>query len=740
MDKHFKSYWKNLRSIIYAEIVLSITIQSLSVVLITMMILRLLNQPYIVDFLLVMAFLSVVIFSTFAPIGLFSKTELIKTINSEYPYLQYSFQLFFKQQLNRIEALQMDHIAKKLPTARDLIGHVNWRVNMLFMISALLCYFTLYKLPEPTFQTVSPTVDPTISVKSTQSLHHVDSFIRGDLNISIIPPAYTKLKAYELTERTREIEVGSTIKFFNDQHNAQSFLIWNARDTLPFRTKGKSANLTKSNIQRAFSYQLLYKMVDSIFTEDLRVVDIKPDEKPLIEVSLQGNRFIRNWDDLKDFDLSISIRDDYGLSETNLIATLSKGEGEAVKFRELKFPINALTRGTKFQSVNYALVIDTLDMAPGDELYFFIEAFDNKWPEPQRAKSDVYFITLNDTTTKETSNYGGLALSSELEYFKSQRQIIIDTEKLISQSSKMQSEAFKRKSNLIGDDQKILRLRYGVFLGEEFETTGGLGEIDHSGHDHGPVAGQDEHEEEHETHDHAGHDHSGHNHGTQAASESNFSNDIYNSEEMAAYVHAHDDAEIATFFDAKTKRLLKEALANMWEAELYLRTYKPKKALPYEHKALKIIKEVQQASRIYVERIGFEPPPLTPKEKRLSGDLSEIDPSKANKIARAYSTFEKNLLEKYSLLNSKPQLEADKTLQLINEIGTLLAGEISNNPLVYGKILAMMARYKQQPCTAILEEINMALSQILPENKQAGQQVEQIQLELTDIFRQTDLN
>ena len=61
----------------------------------------------------------------------------------------------------------------------------------------------------------------------------------------------------------------------------------------------------------------------------------------------------------------------------------------------------------------------------------------------------------------------------------------------------------------------------------------------------------------------------------------------------------------------------------MWDAELHLRLYDPEKSLPYQYRALKLLKEISQDSRIYVHRTGFEPPPLK-EEKRLTGDLTEI--------------------------------------------------------------------------------------------------------------------
>ena len=54
-------------------------------------------------------------------------------------------------------------------------------------------------------------------------------------------------------------------------------------------------------------------------------------------------------------------------------------------------------------------------------------------------------------------------------YFRSQRQIIIDAEALLKQQRKLAAESVPQRSDTIGVDQRILRLRYGQFLGEEAE-------------------------------------------------------------------------------------------------------------------------------------------------------------------------------------------------------------------------------------------------------------------------------
>jgi len=68
---------------------------------------------------------------------------------------------------------------------------------------------------------------------------------------------------------------------------------------------------------------------------------------------------------------------------------------------------------------------------------------------------------------------------------------------------------------------------------------------------------------------------------------------------------------------------LKATLTEMWKAELQLRMFKPNDALPFEYKALRLLKDLQQKSRAYVAKTSYNPPPLK-MDKRLSGDLSKI--------------------------------------------------------------------------------------------------------------------
>jgi hypothetical protein len=123
-----------------------------------------------------------------------------------------------------------------------------------------------------------------------------------------------------------------------------------------------------------------------------------------------------------------------------------------VKFRELKLPIAQ----ANFKETKVAQTIDlkALNFAPGDELYYYWAAIDNKRPEPNFTKSDTYFVVYKDTSKVEEAELATMAMNILPEYFRSQRQIIIDTEKLIAKRSKIPAKEFNSTSNEIGFDKR----------------------------------------------------------------------------------------------------------------------------------------------------------------------------------------------------------------------------------------------------------------------------------------------
>lgn len=298
--------------------------------------------------------------------------------------------------------------------------------------------------------------------------------------------------------------------------------------------------------------------------------------------------------------LKVSLTDDYGLKSAHIAATMASGKGEGVSFTERKLDFNTSFNNQKSMNLTKLIDLKALGMKPGDELYFFVKAVDNFG---QMSRSDVYFVSIVDTA--ELMSMAGMTNGVNLvpEYFRSQRQIIMDTEKLLAERSTISEQSFKNRSNDLGMDQKLLRLRYGKFLGEESETE---------------IGGDQEHKE---GEDHDDHDHGHEAHGKAAAESTEKFGDV--KAIMDSYSHKHDVAEDATFFEPELKAQLKAVLTEMWKSELQLRTYKTRDALPFEYKALRLLKDLQQKSRAYVAKTTVKVTQLK-EDKRLSGELDKI--------------------------------------------------------------------------------------------------------------------
>jgi hypothetical protein len=160
--------------------------------------------------------------------------------------------------------------------------------------------------------------------------------------------------------------------------------------------------------------------------------------------------------------------------------------------------------------------------------------------------------------------------------------------------------------------------------------------------------------------------------------------------------HTHDTEEELTFFSISVESKLRAALVEMWDAELYLRLYEPEKSLPYQYRALELIKEIKNHARIYVQRVGFEPPPLT-EEKRLTGNQDEVDPRRSiisNQIETDFPTIRlvTNVLDN-AILVDRDLTENEKLLLVAcgNEIAYL----VETNPLRYLDILQEIRRISE---------------------------------------------
>ena len=97
--------------------------------------------------------------------------------------------------------------------------------------------------------------------------------------------------------------------------------------------------------------------------------------------------------------------------------------------------------------------------------------------------------------------------------------------------------------------------------------------------------------------------------------------------------------------------LMKRSIGNMWQAERHLMLSEPLLALPYEKMALKFLKQAQRAERIYVKRLGFEPPPVS-EQRRYTGELDDIESYHVNETIKLSVGDNEKLQLLFQLLNN----------------------------------------------------------------------------------------
>ena len=400
------------------------------------------------------------------------------------------------------------------------------------------------------------------------------------VQVRITPPAYTGRAVRRQPGLDVQAEEGALVEWeVRMSAPAESVeLVFNGGVRWPLRA-GEAGGMQWRGARQALRPGF-YQVSIGGRRSELYKFEIIRDEPPRITIRRPKPYTVVDFGDPEAVGLDVQLRDDYGISDASVMVTVSSGRGEAVKFKAQELRWSRPFGGAAYDLAK-TLDLPALGLKPGDELYFYCRARDNRG---QETKTGTYIISLTDTA--QLMGLEGMAMPTDVkpEFFRSERQIIIETEQLLHQKDGLPVSVFKEKSNGLGIDQKLLRLRYGKFLGEEAEEGEALSDTTTLG----------------------------------AFGDATKILDVYTDK--------HDNAEDATYFEPAVKQQLKATLNEMWGAELRLRTFRPREALPYCYKALRLLKDLQQQSRAFVAKTGVRVTPLNPA-KRLTGELTAIRPA-----------------------------------------------------------------------------------------------------------------
>lgn len=561
-------------------------------------------------------------------------------LNQQHPALDDSTALLLRPaaDLNLLERLQQQRLLERLPNlaATGPLLPVNFRPALGGAAALLLlAAFVWWQRLGPAEAEAAVGAPVALRFQETPAQPAAAPRI-VETRLRVQPPAYTRQPAFTPTAGSFRCPAGSRVRWqvrLSRPSKTPPVLELGARK-LPLQpVPGDSLAFER---QELLAVSVLYRLRLGGQVSDDYSIEVAADQAPVIRLIQPKAYTLVEFGQPPRVAIEAQLKDDYGLSRARLVATVAQGEGEAVKFTEV---VTELSTGLGGQptgaTLRPVLNLRALGLSYGDEVYFYLQAWDNR---QQLTRSDTYLVQWEDTTVQNSTLDASLGVNTAPAYFRSQRQIIIDTEKLLAERSRLPAATVQERANSIGVDQKLLRMRYGKFLGEETdESIGGatrpdeadeasrpadppgMGSVvaeDHTAPEPAASAAKPEQEQEH--HEGDGHDHSS---GLPARAGQSAA-EARTAELMEPYMHRHDDAETADFLEPAVKAKLQAVLAQMWESELRLRTGQLREALPFEYRALRLLKEVQQQTRAYVKKAGFTPPPMPEATTRLTGDLA----------------------------------------------------------------------------------------------------------------------
>ncbi|MBA6391352.1 hypothetical protein H4J38_11275 [Colwellia sp. BRX10-3] len=631
--------------------------------------------------------------------------NLIAHLNNRFDELEDSAQLLLvdEHKLLALEKLQQGKVLVRLGVILEQQAQVKYldlspkfaKRKFIFANILLVCLILLlivannFQLFDKAISWFVPTVEVdhtatnSIGIKLNKTLVDILS-----QQVIIEPPSYSveKTQAPRTVSELLDIDtlVGSNISwvFTFSAQSADYFMVFSNGERQQLVKKKDGTHQFQAKLNTSMVYHLAVENTDSKVSEDFATIhriSLTPDQAPKI-------RFINPKSTVTEYGKNsrpylaaqVQISDDFAIAKVSILASIAKGSGEGVKFRDQAFTFdrNELIDGKMQYYKNWSLT--ELAMEPGDELYFSIVATDNRHPDPQQTRSATKIIRWLEEE-KSGITVDGILIDFIPEFFKSQRQIIIETIELIDDKTGIDRTTFNKKSELLGVAQSGLKEKYGQYLGDEFEGQHNVGvTFDES---HSP---NEQHKPQIQVHDEK--DGSSNAVITSAGEQQHVilvshehESDTTNSQTSAdvsgrmalinRYGHNHEDSDVGVMTSQDPRALMKKSLANMWQAELHLMLSEPELALPFEQQALKLLNLAKKAERIYVKRLGFEPPPVT-EQRRYQGEQTDIL-SKTLQVSRFQP----------AQLSDQTQLAFHQLLQRLNKFSQQIVSTQTITPL-----------------------------------------------------------
>ncbi len=253
--------------------------------------------------------------------------------------------------------------------------------------------FTFYDIREPISYRVST---PSLRSPWYEITPYIPPTI-DETEILIQPPAYTRLPQQTLSELADFSAIaGSQIHWKIRSASAQSASLETGTDPLPLESAAENTFTRSTVAAESFTARISVRDAEnrSARTPPFQVT-VTPDEPPTIEVTHPGQ------DTEATPDAKVALRtlaaDDFGLTQIELHVSVS---GQRAPVAQI-FRAEPDAEPTLENQQTISLDLPALEAVEGDVVTYFFTATDNRDPNPQQTRSEIYFIEVREEIVPE---------------------------------------------------------------------------------------------------------------------------------------------------------------------------------------------------------------------------------------------------------------------------------------------------------------------------------------------------
>jgi hypothetical protein len=271
------------------------------------------------------------------------------------------------------------------------------------------------------------------------------------VRIEVDPPRYTALPPHAAQGWAVRAEEGARVRFEVELAGDADRAVLRFGDEEQAMARGGDGTWRAE--RRARQNELYTFRASAVGREAVRGplarLDVVRDQPPDLQVLRPGPLTLVSAPAPGSLDVEVAAHDDYAVAGVEARLVLARGLGEQVTFRELKLPLGARPDGHFTARLDLA----ALGLAPDVEIFLRCEAWDNREPEPGRTRSSTLRIRMPHPEERLSAALAaGIALPSAFAMFRSERQIILDTEQLLRDQPRLSAAELQRRAEGIGFD------------------------------------------------------------------------------------------------------------------------------------------------------------------------------------------------------------------------------------------------------------------------------------------------